>query len=42
MAGREMNVLEVAAGKIVALYLSGRETATDVPGAGDMTVDFDV
>jgi hypothetical protein len=42
MAGREMNALEVAAGKIVALYLSGRETATDVPGAGDMTVDFDV
>jgi hypothetical protein len=42
MAGREMNVLELAAGKIVALYLPGHETAKDVPGAGDMTVDFDV
>ena len=37
-----MNALEIAAGKIVALYLSGSEIPRDVPGAPDMTVDFDV
>ena len=37
-----MNALEVAAGKIVAHYLSGSEIPKDVPGAPDMTVDFEV
>jgi hypothetical protein len=42
MTGRELDALEVAAGRVVAFYLPGELIARDVQGAADRTHAFDV